>query len=241
MAINKEQAERLGRCTDRFFESLNQKAVTDGSGFTLEDRPWRLCFRSDRRDMVFGVSVRSARGQKHQNGQKWHTYDGPTWQDAELIANTATTDEEVLEAFHDIVFRGIRPMRLRGGGLMNEKVIEAMVAEQVEARVAAVLQKKLAEIAHKQSQRSETVPPNELRVPSVQPPAPEPVEAPKSPNKLLSMWLERAEIIGKEPPTFRRDGEIDGRWMRDAQIKWAAHCKREASGARAEDSATAKT
>lgn len=237
MPLTKEQGERLGRCTETFFQQLNQGAAADpSSGYSIHDRPYRPCVgRGDRRDIAFSVSFRAPIGQVHQDtGTKWKTLDGPTWQDAEIVAQTCENDEEVLQQWHNIVFKGIRPMRLRSGLQMNADAINALVEE----RVRAVLEQKLQAIADGQNttanaavRRIEAVEAAETKAwqpPKRKPKRSEVAGKPVS-QELLDTWTERAKILEMLSPPLTKHGRIDGRWMSHAQKKWREHL--EAQGA----------
>lgn len=217
MPLTKEQGERLGRCTETFFQTLNQSAAADpNSGYTINDHPYRLCHRHDRRDMAFAVSMRAPVGQRHvDTGHRWKTLDGPTWQDCDLIAQTCNSDEEVLEHFHNIVFKGIRPMRLGSGRQITEDAINKIVEE----RVKAILEQKLQAIARGQDPAGNAAVQRIEAAEVAEQKAWQPPEHPK----LHATWTERAKILGLDPPKIAKGGRIDGRWMRNAMDKWRAH------------------
>lgn len=219
MPLTKEQGERLGRCTETFFMSLNQSAVANpASGYSIHDHPYRPCSPSpERRDIAFSVSVRAPIGQRHPDGMKWKTLDGPTWQDAEIIAQTCQSDEEVLEHFHNIVFKGIRPMRLGSGHQITEQAINQIV----EDRVRQILEAKLQQIQRGQDPTANAAVQRIEAAEKAETKAWEPQVAVS--DSLLATWTERAKILGLDPPKIAKKGRIDGRWMRNAQDKWRAH------------------
>lgn len=212
MPLSQQQADRLNRGIELLVSGLNANA---GPGYTPQDLPFRVCKMSERH-IAFGISHRAPIGQRHPSGQKWATYPGPTIADCELIAQTAHSDEEVVTAFRRCVFEGIRPMRSKTGQILDEAAINKIVQDRL-APLQKMLDDKIAELARQQLAAAATVPETE-------PPNTAVTSSPAAPSKrLLDTWTERAATLGMDGPKLLGNGRIDGRWMRHAQQKWAAH------------------
>lgn len=225
MDLSQAQADRLNRGIDLLLQRLNQNL---GAGYSPQDLPYRICRMEDRR-IAFGISHRAPVGSRHPNGQKWITHPGPWVEDCQLIAQTARTPEEIATQFHRCTFEGARPMHTKGGQIMDEAAINAIVNE----RLKVLLDAKIAEITAKMVQPANDVHPTEfVKARETQTARIEEVEAEEkkawapqvavSPS-LLETWTERAKVLGLDPPKIAKKGRIDGRWMRNAQDKWRAH------------------
>lgn len=239
MAFSEDQARRLNAGIELLLQRLNGSAIGKaGSGYTPQDVPFRICKMAGRYDIGFGISHRAPVGQRHHNGQKWITYEGPSLPDCELIAQTSQNPGEIADAFHRCIFEGIRPMRLKTGQLVDEAAINKIVNE----RLRVLLDEKIAELTKTQAAPSRIdTPPSATAIPvaarieaaeAAEAKAWEPTATPQlvEPDsvdsmRLIDIWTKRAAEMGLPQPKLAKGGRIDGRWMRNAIAKWKAHSK----------------
>lgn len=143
-----------------------------------------------------------------------------------IIAETSHTIDEMQERIRLLLLEGKDTTQFRG---------QAPAANlYTEDQVQDIVRRAVIELQKQQAGALPKTEPEDLAEIVVNPPPPEHTGIQMKPRKSvkeyqaerqaeIDRYTKKAAIIGMRPPELRRDGKIDGRWLRRFQRDWAAH------------------
>lgn len=204
--MNAQAAARLDAITNPdglLWHTLNR----DEHGRSLGHR-FRHCEVPDRKDWVFAIAEKAPPGQRWEDGSKWKLYKGLTRKQGEIIEATSNSDEEIVDRIIRLVLKGedtTKAHQLSGSSGMTPDEVRNLILSE-----AKILATQMVESAkHRVGLQQKTK---------------KPAGTDAATNAaLIVQWKERATILGINPPELRKDGAINGIWLRRAETLWEAH------------------
>lgn len=165
-----------------------------------------------------------------ENGKKWTLVGQISMHQCRVIAETSPNVEEMRERIRLIFEEGRDTTKYSGPSVTDEKgrlYTDDQVKDLVKQAVIEY-QKQLA------AKGAETPDAEDITEDVVSPPIERSgiqmrqrksaKEYAEERNQKVTMWAERAKILGIQEPIIRaRDNHIDGRWLRRAEGLWAKH------------------
>jgi len=184
--------------------------------------------------VMFAFRERAPKGTFWADGQRDRAHFSPTAGQWVAILNTSPSDDVAKERLRLFMLERIDTSMPPSAPSKDD--IDAIVAEKVAAAMAkfsadiaaGTARPDLIEKAVVREVRQETaadVGPVGLQVGPSSRRSTEPMTDDQSRN--VGLWTERGRRLGMTPIKIKSDGEIDGRWLRNAKRTWAL---REAAG-----------
>ncbi len=200
---------------------------------------FRINRYSHRKGWIFGFAERAAG--KWEDGKKWKDHGGITRRQFDIIVQTSHSEDEAAQRVVQLIIHKNDTTRYEE--TQEPEIKAADIKRMVAESISEILRDKLAELKSGDAQVDEiAAKAAEKAVESERNPVPDgdPYDNPKIKEGLVptkgnqvgqgerqlrrskeyDLWDDRAKVLGIDPPTLRRDGNIDGRWKRHVEKLW---------------------